>query len=199
MLFGVLFWSCLYVFVVVRPPRTEGLVHEFGIASEIWQAVRRSAERHGGGRVLSITMELGEVNLIEDEQLRFWVTALAERDGSPGVELRISHIPAQARCRQCGEARAPFAKATGPRAVEEAKRRRGEPPSPRLRGPGEAGGESRFPGGWYARPEGPCPKCGATEVEVVGGREIRVVSAEIESSPLSCGHPLSKGGEGDES
>jgi hydrogenase nickel incorporation protein HypA/HybF len=152
-----------------------GRVHEFGIASEIWQAVRRSAERHGGGRVLSITMELGEMNLIQDEQLRFWVTALAERDGSPGVALRISHIPAEARCRQCGEVRAPFAKATGPKGVEEASSRRAE----------DAGNDPRFPGGWYARPEGPCPRCGSLEVEVTGGREIRVVSAEIESSPLS--------------
>lgn len=124
-------------------------MHEFGIASEIWQSVRRSAERHGGGRVLSITMELGELNLIEDEQLRFWVTALAERDGSPGVELRISHVPAQVRCRQCGEETA-------------------APLGDRRAGP-------------FLAPRVACAGCGSVEVELTGGREIRVVSAEIES------------------
>jgi hydrogenase nickel incorporation protein HypA/HybF len=132
-------------------------VHEFGIASEIWEAAKRAAETHGGNggvRVCSITVELGELNLIEDEQLRFWVTALAERDGSPQVDLRITHVPPTVRCRQCGE-------------VRSVERRESEV-------------ESRLSAGWPLRPEGPCPRCGSSELEVVGGREIRVVSAEIE-------------------
>jgi hydrogenase nickel incorporation protein HypA/HybF len=135
-------------------------VHEFGIASEIWQAVQRAAKQHGGKpracptdervQVRAITVEIGELNLIEDEQLRFWVTALAERDGSAGVELRIAHLPLRVRCRGCGE--------------ESAVELAGEVAS------------------WFVPPALSCPRCGSREVEVIGGREIRVVSAEVEAA-----------------
>jgi hydrogenase nickel incorporation protein HypA/HybF len=128
-------------------------VHEFGIASGIWQAVMAAAREQGGGRVRAITVELGELNLIEDEQLRFWMTALAERDGSPGVELRIAHLPPRVRCRECGE--------------ESAVELAGEVAS------------------WFVSPALSCPRCGSREVEVIGGREIRVVSAEVDTGPES--------------
>ena len=161
-------------------------MHEFGIASEIWQAVRQAAEWHGGRspsaslgvnkllpnapvRVLSITVELGELNLIEDEQLRFWVTALAERDGSPDIELRITHMPVTVRCRQCGEesavARPPEAAATAAEGL--AVELTGQQP------------------GLFVPPVVACPRCGSKDVEAIGGREIRVVSAEIEPEATS--------------
>jgi hydrogenase nickel incorporation protein HypA/HybF len=123
-------------------------LHEFGIASDIWQAVLRAARQHGGGRVRAITVEIGELNLIEDEQLRFWVGALAERDGSREVDLRITHLPVRVRCRQCGEENT--AQLTG-----------------------------RAPG-FFLPPTLACPRCGSHQVEAMGGRELLVVSAEIE-------------------
>jgi hydrogenase nickel incorporation protein HypA/HybF len=143
--------------------KAERGVHEFGIAWEIWQSVQRAAERSGGGRtrVRSIAVEIGELNLIEDEQLRFWISELAERDGSPGAELRITHLPPAVRCRGCGETR------TG-----------------EIRGSGaESGGPTLDWSG--PRAAGPCPRCGSVEVEVTGGRQIRVVSAEVEAAGAS--------------
>ncbi len=122
-------------------------MHEFGIASEIWQAARRAAGAHGAARVLVVTIELGELNFVEDEQLRFWVTALAERDGSPGIDLRIAHMPPNVRCRRCGD---------------ESKVKLAREP------------------GFFIPHSLVCPRCGSSEIEVTGGREIRVVSAEIE-------------------
>ncbi len=126
-------------------------MHEFGIASEIWESVKRAAAGHGDGaaQVRSITVELGELNLIEDEQLRFWVGALAERDGSPGVELKIAHIQPTVNCRQCG--------------AESQTELTGREP------------------GLFLPPTIGCPRCGSRDVEVTGGREIRVVSAEIDA------------------
>jgi len=148
-------------------PHAKGsAVHEFGVASEIWEAVRRAAGEHGGGRIRAITVEIGELNLIEDEQLRFWVTALAERDGSPGAELRIAHLPVTVRCRQCGETR-----------TAESRDSRVESRETEV--------ESRFLGGMLGTPAAACPRCGSGEVEVIGGREIRVVSAEVDAGQES--------------
>ena len=68
-------------------------MHELSIASQIWESVRRAAAEHGGGRVKSIKLEIGALQLIEDDQLTFWIQALAERGGSPGVEIRITTVP----------------------------------------------------------------------------------------------------------
>jgi hydrogenase nickel incorporation protein HypA/HybF len=77
-------------------------MHEFSIASEIWESVAKAAREHGGGRVVSVSLEIGALNLLGDEQLRFWIGLLAERDGSPGVAVEITYVPARLRCRDCG-------------------------------------------------------------------------------------------------
>jgi len=124
-------------------------VHEYSIALEVWESVAAAAGKHGGGRVRSIKLEVGALNLIEDEQLRFWVVALAEGDGSPGVELEITHVPARVTCKSCG---------------------------------GE--GEGRVPEGtlpYFVIGAVRCSECGSQEVELSGGRELKVVTAEIET------------------
>ena len=123
-------------------------MHEYSIASQMWASVVKAAQERGGLRVLSIKLEIGPLNLIADEQLRFWITALAERDGSPGVRLEIAHPPAQVRCRACGKQSEP------PVAPENADH--------------------------FLPPVVACASCGSADVAVLGGRELRVVSAEIE-------------------
>jgi hydrogenase nickel incorporation protein HypA/HybF len=123
-------------------------MHEFSIASQIWESVARAAREHGGGRVMSITLELGELNLIEEEQLRFWIRELSARDGSPGVHLNIAEVKGRVTCGACG-----------------------------------AEGEPQLPSGdvdHLGPPIVSCAACGSPNVRIVGGREIRVVSAEIE-------------------
>ena len=123
-------------------------MHEFSIASEIWASVREAARQHGKGRVKAVKLEIGALNLIEEDQLRFWLEALAERDGSAGVELQITTLPPRARCGECGAQQeivllAEPGLAHVPRAVT-------------------------------------CPTCGSANVTLEGGRELRVVSAEVE-------------------
>jgi hydrogenase nickel incorporation protein HypA/HybF len=123
-------------------------LHELSIASQIWESVARAARQHGGGRVLSIKLELGELNLIEEEQLRFWIEELGKRDGSPGVRLEITPVKGRVRCNEC-----------------------------------EAEGEPGLPGGsadHFIPLAMSCGGCGSRNVVVAGGRELRVVSAEIE-------------------
>jgi len=130
-------------------------VHEFSIASQVWESVARAAREHGGGRVLSVSLELGELNLVEDEQLRFWIGELGKRDGSPGVKLKIAKVRGKVSCSECG-----------------------------------AEGEAGLPGGeldHFAAPVLSCKGCGSRNVVVTGGRELRVVSAEIEKGEANGG------------
>lgn len=123
-------------------------MHEYSIAFDVWESVAAAAREHGGGSVRSIRLEVGVLNLMEDEQLSFWVAALAEQDGSPGVELEIVHVPARVKCRCCGtegEGRVP--EGTLPYSFVGAVR---------------------------------CAECGSGEVDIVGGRDLKVVTAEIE-------------------
>jgi len=123
-------------------------VHEYSIASQIWQNVSHKAREAGGGRVKSISLEIGVLNLLADEQVTFWVRALAERDGSPDLQLKISHLPGRVHCNDCGE--------------------QGEPASP--------GGVTDH----ILPPPVLCRACGSANVKLTGGRELRVVSAEVE-------------------
>jgi Zn finger protein HypA/HybF involved in hydrogenase expression len=69
-------------------------VHELSIASQIWSSVAKAASQHGASRVKAIKLEIGALNLIEEDQLTFWIQALAEREGSPRVEVKITTLPA---------------------------------------------------------------------------------------------------------
>lgn len=123
-------------------------MHEYSVASEIWDAVKAAARKHGGGAVRSIRLEIGALNLIEEEQLSFWLQALADHNGSPDLHLEISRTPARIKCGHCGAET----------------------------GPASSANELSH----FAPPVVTCPRCGSGDVRVLGGRELRVVSAEID-------------------
>lgn len=124
-------------------------MHEYSLASQVWASVAAAAQKHGGRRVRSVTLEIGALNLIEESQIRFWLSMLAARAGSPDLTVKITSVPARVTCAACGA--------------------EGEPGLP----DGEAD--------HYLPVPLRCGKCGSRDVRVVGGRELRVVSAEIET------------------
>ena len=124
-------------------------MHEYSVASEIWDAVKAAARKHGGGAVRSIALEIGALNLIEEEQISFWLKALADQNGSPGLRLNITRLPARTKCRDCGAETEPLM-----------------PTNERSH---------------FLPPVLACTRCGSRNVSVKGGRELRVVSAEVET------------------
>ncbi len=68
-------------------------MHELSIASDVWSSVKKAAAEHGAGRVKSIKLEIGALQMIEEDQLVFWIQALAERDDSPAVAVSIATLP----------------------------------------------------------------------------------------------------------
>jgi hydrogenase nickel incorporation protein HypA/HybF len=126
-------------------------MHEYTTAAQIWRSIAEAARRHGEGRVISAEIELGELNLLGDEQISFWVTRLAEQAGSPDLKIAITHLPARVKCRDC-----------------------------------QAEGATPLPEGeldHHITPTLTCPVCGSENVEITGGKEIKVVSARITPAP----------------
>lgn len=131
-------------------------MHEFSIACEVWASVARAAHAHHAARVTAVSLEIGALNLLAREQLTFWLDALADRDGSPGLQVRIALVPGRVRCARC-------AAETDVAAPDEADH--------------------------YLPLLLACPVCSSPDVEVTGGRELRVVSAEVELAPHDATPP----------
>jgi len=77
-------------------------MHEFSISSEIVRAVIDSAEKNNGKKVLSIQMEIGELTLINVDQVFFWVKELFKGSIAEGAEIKAKRIKARIHCRTCG-------------------------------------------------------------------------------------------------
>ncbi len=129
-------------------------MHEYSIACEIWQSVLKAVNAQFADQpdikpiIRAVTVEIGALNLIETEQLSFWLEQLAAREGSPGLELKLKMLPGRVKCRECG--------------IESVL-------------------EEKEENIWLAPLHFlDCPNCGSRNVAVLGGRELRVVSAELD-------------------
>jgi len=77
-------------------------MHEFSISSEIVKTVLDTAEKNHGKKVLSIQLEIGELTLLNGEQVVFWVHELFKGSVAEGAEVRLKTIKAQISCNACG-------------------------------------------------------------------------------------------------
>jgi hydrogenase nickel incorporation protein HypA/HybF len=123
-------------------------MHEFSLARDIWESVQRSASVHPDSRVTGITLEIGVLTLIEEEQLRFWLTAIAEQEGCPDLMVHITWVPAEIRCRSC-QAQQQYARS------------------------------SLQNEDLLLFFQSRCSSCDSEDIDVHGGKDLRVVSATI--------------------
>jgi hydrogenase nickel incorporation protein HypA/HybF len=75
------------------------MMHELAIVHGIVESV---TERSGGGRILRIVLEIGELATVLPEALRFCFALAAEGTLAEGATLDILRIEGLARCLQCG-------------------------------------------------------------------------------------------------
>jgi len=86
--------ACPHTVKLIRGCSKVGIqLHELSIASQIWDSVKKAASARRARRVQSIKLEIGALQMIEEDQLTFWLQTLAEREGSPGVEVEITTLP----------------------------------------------------------------------------------------------------------
>lgn len=76
-------------------------MHEYSIASEIVNNVFDAVERNNAKKVLSIRLEIGELSLINVEQVIHWVEALFKGTMAEGAEVKIKTIKAVVQCHSC--------------------------------------------------------------------------------------------------
>lgn len=77
-------------------------MHEFSISSEIVRTVLDTAEKNHGKRVLSIQLEIGELALLNLEQVTFWIQELFKGSVAEGAKIKVKTIKARVRCEACG-------------------------------------------------------------------------------------------------
>ncbi len=77
-------------------------MHEFSISSEIVKTVLDTAENNNGKRVLSIQLEIGELTLLNVEQVTFWIHELFKGSVAEGAKVKVKTIKARIKCESCG-------------------------------------------------------------------------------------------------
>jgi hydrogenase nickel incorporation protein HypA/HybF len=77
-------------------------MHEFSISNEIVRNVLDTANRNNGEKVLSIQLEIGELALLNVEQVTFWIHELFKGSVAEGAKVKVKTIKARIQCESCG-------------------------------------------------------------------------------------------------
>jgi len=84
-------------------PRYNPLVHEMGIALEIYRTCRETVEANGGGTLQSARIAVGELSAVEPDLLTYaWEAAVFEGPDA-GAKLVVEWRPAIQYCGSCEE------------------------------------------------------------------------------------------------
>lgn len=77
-------------------------MHEFSLAKSVVETVLQVAAEHGAVAVEEVNLEVGEVALVNMEQLEWHVRMLTEATPAQGARLRWRSIAATIQCMECG-------------------------------------------------------------------------------------------------
>lgn len=80
-------------------------MHELSIAAEVYRTSRAAVGEHGGGRLVSVRLAVGELTAIEPELLGFAWEALLAESGDAGARLDVEWRPARQHCATCAAAK----------------------------------------------------------------------------------------------
>ncbi|MFH1548558.1 MAG: hydrogenase/urease maturation nickel metallochaperone HypA [Candidatus Omnitrophota bacterium] len=78
-------------------------MHEFSVASQIADRVLQVAVEKKAKEIKSIELDIGQLNLLAEEQLKFWLTEiLKEKEIAKTTKIKINRVKAVIKCRKCG-------------------------------------------------------------------------------------------------
>ena len=78
-------------------------MHELSIATELYRLCVRERLARGGGALLEVQVDCGELAAVEPDQLAFAWQALTEDGPDAGARLEIRWCPTRQVCGACGE------------------------------------------------------------------------------------------------
>jgi len=76
-------------------------LHELSMADAIIKTVIDAAEKNDAIKVLEVTIEIGELTLLNPEQIKFILGVLSEDTILEGAKFNIELVPAKIEC-SCG-------------------------------------------------------------------------------------------------
>jgi len=77
-------------------------MHEMGIATSVFEAAQKEAQRYPGSKLLKIGLRIGEWSGVDPESLRFCFEAPVLGSEPSPAALDIEFRPRQNRCPTCG-------------------------------------------------------------------------------------------------
>ncbi|MEM0233447.1 MAG: hydrogenase maturation nickel metallochaperone HypA [Candidatus Nezhaarchaeales archaeon] len=78
-------------------------MHELSTASSIFEVVLEVASRHGAKKIIEVNIDVGELTLLNPDQLSMAFKALSEGTIAEGANLNVNVVKAKARCNRCSE------------------------------------------------------------------------------------------------
>jgi hydrogenase nickel incorporation protein HypA/HybF len=85
-------------------------MHELSLMEEVRRLALEEMERHGGGRLRTLTLRIGSLAGVDPEALRFAWEVVMDEEPTVGAALMIEAVPASGWCGPCGR---PFPCADG--------------------------------------------------------------------------------------
>ncbi len=79
-------------------------MHELSVTQNILKIALRHAQQAGAVRIREINLVIGELSSIVDDSVQFYWDIISEGTIAQGAVLHFERIPAQLRCRECGQA-----------------------------------------------------------------------------------------------
>ncbi|BDZ70765.1 hydrogenase maturation nickel metallochaperone HypA [Methanobacterium petrolearium] len=76
-------------------------MHELSMAEAIVETVLDVAEKNDAQEIVEVTIEVGELTMLNPEQVKFLLGVLAEDTLLEGAEIIIEEVPVEIKCRNC--------------------------------------------------------------------------------------------------
>lgn len=77
-------------------------MHELAMASSIVDAILSTAKKNDAIKVTEAVLEIGDMTMLNPEQLRFMMSILSEDTMLEDTEIIINMIPIEIECESCG-------------------------------------------------------------------------------------------------
>ena len=77
-------------------------MHELAMATSMVEAIINTAEKNDAIRITQAVLDVGELTMLNPEQLRFMMDVIREDTIFEDAEIIINMIPIEIECDKCG-------------------------------------------------------------------------------------------------